>query len=140
MTDDRRNRLSPTPDGPFHLQGDIRVVTDQGDMVFEGAETWLCRCGHSSNKPFCDGSHTRVAFADPGVLTKTPRPAEDPADGTLTVTLRPNGPLRMSGAYTLSAPDGTTCDVADTGSLCRCGLSQTKPMCDGAHKQSDFEG
>ncbi len=140
MTDDNPNTLSPTPDGPFHAQGNIRVVTDDGDTVFEGAETWLCRCGHSANKPFCDGTHERVGFADPGTLGKTPRPAEEPADGPLTITLRPNGPLRMSGPYTLAAPDGTTCDVADKGSLCRCGLSQTKPMCDGSHKESDFEG
>ena len=140
MTDHSPNRLSPTADGPFHAQGDIRVVTDRGDTVFEGAETWLCRCGHSANKPFCDGSHERVGFADSGTLDKTPRPAEDPANGPLTITLRPNGPLKMSGPYVLTAPDGTTCQVADKGSLCRCSLSQTKPMCDGAHKGSDFVG
>jgi CDGSH-type Zn-finger protein len=139
VTDESHSRLSPTPNGPFHVQGDVRVVIDQGDTVFEGTETWLCRCGHSDNKPFCDGSHERVGFADPGALTKTPRPAEEPADGPLTIILRPNGPLRMSGPYALTAPDGSTCDVADKGSLCRCGLSQTKPMCDGSHKGSDFE-
>ena len=140
MTDDSHSIVSPTPDGPFHARGDIRIVTDQGEMVFEGAETWLCRCGHSANKPFCDGSHERVGFADPGTLAKTPRPAEAPAKGSVTITLRPNGPLRMAGPYALAAPDGTTCDLADKGSLCRCGLSLAKPMCDGAHKQSDFVG
>ena len=140
MTDNSPNKISPTTDGPFHVKGDIRVVADQGDTVFEGAETWLCRCGHSANKPFCDGSHERVGFADPGTLTKTPRPAEELVNGPVTITLRPNGPLRMAGPYVIAAPDGTTCDAADKGSLCRCGLSQTKPMCDGAHKQSDFVG
>lgn len=140
MMDDDSNVLSPTPDGPFHAQGRIRVMTDEGDVVFEGSETWLCRCGHSSNKPFCDGSHARAGFADPGTLSKTPRPADGTAEGPLTITLRPNGPLRMSGPYSLAAPDGTTSEVAEKGSLCRCGLSQTKPVCDGAHKESDFEG
>lgn len=140
MTERSRNTLTPTPDGPFHAQGDIRLVTDEGATVFEGTEAWLCRCGHSGNKPFCDGTHARVGFADSGALNKTPRPAEDPAAGPLTIILRPNGPLRLSGPYTITTTDGTTCEVADRGSVCRCGLSNTKPMCDGAHKESDFEG
>jgi CDGSH-type Zn-finger protein len=28
--------------------------------------TALCRCGHSANKPFCDGTHRKVGFEAPG--------------------------------------------------------------------------
>jgi len=76
VTDNSPNRISPTTDGPFHVQGDIRVVADQGDTVFEGAETWLCRCGHSANKPFCDGSR----MAGPYVLTAPDGTTCDVAD------------------------------------------------------------
>jgi CDGSH-type Zn-finger protein len=32
----------------------------------------LCRCGHSANKPFCDGAHTREAFRDSAVARDLP--------------------------------------------------------------------
>lgn len=52
----------PTVNGPLHLQGQITVRNATNQVIFEGTETWLCRCGSSANKPFCDGSHARVAF------------------------------------------------------------------------------
>jgi CDGSH-type Zn-finger protein/uncharacterized Fe-S cluster protein YjdI len=55
-------RVTPTTDGPLHLQGQITVRNAAGDVIFEGIETWLCRCGASSSKPFCDGSHKTAGF------------------------------------------------------------------------------
>lgn len=54
--------IVPTANGPLHLQGQITVRNASGEVIFEGTETWLCRCGASSAKPFCDGSHERVGF------------------------------------------------------------------------------
>jgi CDGSH-type Zn-finger protein/uncharacterized Fe-S cluster protein YjdI len=54
--------LVPTLNGPLHLQGQVTVRNAAGQVIFEGTETWLCRCGHSADKPFCDGSHERVGF------------------------------------------------------------------------------
>jgi len=54
--------LIPTADGPLHLQGQVTVRNAAGEVIFEGIETWLCRCGGSANKPYCDGSHQRIGF------------------------------------------------------------------------------
>ncbi|MDQ1250240.1 MAG: hypothetical protein QG597_4619, partial [Actinomycetota bacterium] len=53
-------------DGPLFVDGLVRVVAADGSVIKETDRTWLCRCGHSSNKPFCDGSHRRNGFTDPG--------------------------------------------------------------------------
>ncbi len=50
--------------GPYLVTGDITVVDQQG-REFErppGTGVAFCRCGHSANKPFCDGSHKNVGF------------------------------------------------------------------------------
>jgi len=42
---------------------DFKIVTEGGRTIaVDGDETWLCRCGQSANKPFCDGTHTRIGF------------------------------------------------------------------------------
>ena len=55
------------PSGPLCLTGRIQVEVD-GEIVADTDDVALCRCGHSSNKPFCDGSHNKVGFDDPGVI------------------------------------------------------------------------
>lgn len=55
--------ITPQNDGPYHVQGTFRLVTEGGRTIeVEGDETWLCRCGASANKPFCDGTHTKIGF------------------------------------------------------------------------------
>lgn len=50
--------------GPFLVKGPVQVVEAQGKPlpVQQDQAVALCRCGHSSNKPFCDGSHQKVGF------------------------------------------------------------------------------
>jgi len=55
-------RVVPTANGPLHLQGQLTIRNAAHQVIFEGTETWLCRCGGSSTKPFCDGSHEQVGF------------------------------------------------------------------------------
>ena len=52
----------PTGDGPLHLQGQVTIRNAANQVIFEGTETFLCRCGSSGNKPFCDDSHQRIGF------------------------------------------------------------------------------
>lgn len=56
----------PAPDGPLHVDGPFEIRGEDDDSVFRGTEAWLCRCGGSSNKPFCDGTHARIGFSTEG--------------------------------------------------------------------------
>lgn len=51
--------------GPYKVSGPITVVDFAGNefQIPDGSAVALCRCGHSENKPFCDGTHKRVGFA-----------------------------------------------------------------------------
>ena len=63
------------------------------------------------------------------------------ADEKVTITVRPNGPLRVEGPIRLLDADGNEWDLAGKPaiSLCRCGGSTNKPFCDGAHSRIGFQ-
>lgn len=166
----------------------------------------LCRCGQSSRKPFCDGTHAREGFvADDvasgsyaersktyegtGVVVHDDRSicvhagfcgtkatnvwkmvkASDSTDvrsqmiamiercpsGALTyrfdgdaadnepdlatrVSVIPDGPLFVSGGVTVTRSDGVPLETRTRLTLCRCGGSNNKPLCDGTHKENGF--
>ena len=45
--------------GPLRIEGDFEIVDQEGKAFGLGGRTAvaICRCGHSSNSPFCDGTH-----------------------------------------------------------------------------------
>lgn len=58
--------ITPRRDGPLAVEGAITIVGADGrHEAMERA--FLCRCGSSANKPFCDGAHKRVGFEADGV-------------------------------------------------------------------------
>ncbi len=59
---DGRLRIVVSADGPYLLSGPLTVTSADGRVTLAGGTASLCRCGGSRNKPFCDGSHTRVEF------------------------------------------------------------------------------
>jgi CDGSH-type Zn-finger protein/uncharacterized Fe-S cluster protein YjdI len=48
--------------GPLYVRGQVRIMGSGRQLIREDTRLALCRCGHSENKPFCDGSHRRVGF------------------------------------------------------------------------------
>ncbi len=218
---DPTKKITIEADGPLIIHGDVSLVR-KSPIVSEHGEplTWkkeeslrcsgvyaLCRCGHSSSKPFCDDSHEGVEFdgteaANPGPIserevtyngtnitmkddrslcmhagfcgtriTNVWKMIQETADtqvraqlmamiercpsGALTFAIEPEGelvepdlpsevavtpdlPLWVSGGIAVEMSDGRPLETRNWVTLCRCGASKIKPLCDGAHKEVGF--
>ena len=91
MTEHSRPRIEIERDGPYHVSGPTRLTrtaivetergepvawADERDVTVAGSRPELCRCGNSSNKPFCDGSHRRTGFDGTETADRTTTRAE----------------------------------------------------------------
>ena len=220
-------KVTVTKNGPYLVEGSVplahqHIVTNaegeslewrEGEKLPLAREKYaLCRCGGSSTKPFCDGSHKRngfdgtetasrepyekqaqriegptmaledaeglcafARFCDPhgkvwNLVEKTDEPravklvvheaghcpsgrlvARDRASGkAVEPHLEPSiglvqdtaeaisGPIWVRGGIPVIAADGTTYEVRNRVTLCRCGASSNKPFCDGSHASTRF--
>ena len=59
-----RVEIKARENGPYKVTGPIRLIDADGTEyeVPEGQPVALCRCGGSTTKPFCDGTHSKVGF------------------------------------------------------------------------------
>ena len=217
MTDKIEPTITVAANGPYLVAGDLPLHRRR-DVQSELGEpmTWtttstlqtndryaLCRCGQSSNKPFCDGTHARVGFAaddaaagtyderaevvggdinvryDKGIcvhagfcgttLTNVWDEAAKVGDtaarmhaiamiehcpsGALTyqfdgvdnepllpqaVGVISDGPLWVTAGVPIINSDGVPLEARNRVTLCRCGDSSNKPLCDGSHKAAGF--
>ena len=214
-------KITVETNGPYLVQGRVPLVRKESvDSEFGEPLTWrktqvlrsegkylLCRCGKSSNKPFCDDSHEDVGFdgtemAEQGQISERQKiyegtkivmkddrsicthagfcgnrimkiwemiPKTDDTQiraqvmamiercpsGSLSYSLEPegeniepdlpvevavtpDGPLWVTGNVLIQRSDGQPCEVRNRVTLCRCGASKKKPLCDGTHKESGF--
>ena len=127
-----KNTIQPQVDGPLKVEGDVEVIGVDGASIRKAAQMWLCRCGQSANKPFCDGTHKKVS-AD--YIVKKPEPGTPGPE--LRFTLRTNGPIGCFGQVRIAGFDGSAWE-GDQANLCRCGKSKNKPFCDGSHRDAGF--
>lgn len=125
------------PDGPYIVTGDFSLRARGAPR--DDASVVLCRCGRSLNKPYCDGTHTRIGFRDDGIAAAVARTSDHPGTTRLTIVPLTNGPLRCIGPLKVAGADGRIESTHDTN-LCRCGASGTKPYCDESHKRIGFIG
>lgn len=58
--------ITSKPNGPYVISGDVSELALKdgagNPYEFKGSKVFLCRCGASANKPFCDGAHTKIGF------------------------------------------------------------------------------
>jgi len=57
--------ITSLTDGPLEVAGEVEILAADGTLVKETSKCYLCRCGYSAKKPFCDGSHKREGFTAP---------------------------------------------------------------------------
>ncbi len=56
-------QVTVTDNGPYQVAGAIELVDADGNAIAtKGSTVFLCRCGGSTNKPFCDGTHSKIGF------------------------------------------------------------------------------
>jgi len=74
-------KITVRTNGPLRVEGDFEIVDMEGKPYGLAGRTMvsLCRCGRSSNKPFCDGSHRTVGFQDQVQARDLPPPQLKPA-------------------------------------------------------------
>lgn len=55
--------VTPRKNGPYMVQGTLQLLDSEGNKVgLSDDPIFLCRCGGSANKPFCDGTHKNNGF------------------------------------------------------------------------------
>ena len=131
------NEVMVTAAGPLQLTGNITLVNEDGSVQYANHLT-LCRCGHSNDKPSCDGQHLDKEFLNPGKISEASEIAASQRPTKLTISCIKDGPITFRGRLRLHNQFGQEC-VKLRGSLCRCGQSTTKPFCDGSHSRVGFK-
>jgi CDGSH iron-sulfur domain-containing protein 3 len=57
-------KITALDNGPYLVKGPVVLLDAEGnEFRVERATVALCRCGRSANKPFCDGTHSKIGFA-----------------------------------------------------------------------------
>ena len=54
--------IDPQLNGPLRVRGNLEIMSGTGRVVARVTSAYLCRCGGSANKPFCDGTHSKIGF------------------------------------------------------------------------------
>ena len=119
--------------GPLELRGDLRLPGEE-----PRTRAVLCRCGETSNPPFCDGSH-KNGFEATGLPSETESEELDATGGPLEIQVTEDGPIAMKGNLEVLGSDGRRVTCGTKAFLCRCGASGNKPFCDGSHKAVGFK-
>jgi len=213
--------ITVTPQGPYVVKGGPpirrkRIVSTERDepvaweltgTVAASEEYSLCRCGGSSNKPFCDGTHEKrdwdgsetaatteydvraTSYPGTGMTMRDDRSICEHAgfcanktsnvwkmskltadtavrsqvmgmidrcpSGALTyradaggpdlepdlpvaINVVDDGPLFVTGGVPVTRADGAPLETRNRMTLCRCGASKNKPLCDGSHADAGF--
>lgn len=54
-----KNKVTAINHGPLMIEGNFSLKGVDGTIMSTANQVFLCRCGKSAKKPFCDGSHNK---------------------------------------------------------------------------------
>ncbi|MFK7815079.1 MAG: CDGSH iron-sulfur domain-containing protein [Gammaproteobacteria bacterium] len=132
------NVITPIENGPLHITGTLELLNADGDLIEKTEELYLCRCGQSNNKPYCDGQHKKAGFEESAVFVTPPESEEERNNqGLLSIKVQANGPLIFRGDVCIQDARGQKI-FRKVGGLCRCEKSANRPFCDGTHSKIGF--
>ncbi|MGI9200289.1 MAG: CDGSH iron-sulfur domain-containing protein [Woeseiaceae bacterium] len=135
---DAENSVHVAYNGPLFMRGDLEIAAAPENAPGLNFRAALCRCGKSRNKPYCDNSHEKAGFSDYGAVGEK-GDSTSQAGGALSIQPIKDGPLACKGNVTIYNSSGRATYHGNKAFLCRCGASENKPFCDGAHKKIGFE-
>jgi len=84
MDSDDHPTITPTVDGPYVIEGPLRLSNRHGDLETRTTMA-LCRCGGSKSKPFCDGTHRTNGFSSEKLEGRTPDRRDDSVGADVTI-------------------------------------------------------
>ena len=64
MDNQNKTDIKMLGDGPLMVTGNCTITDPSGKAIEVKEKFFLCRCGASANKPFCDGKHKKAGFKD----------------------------------------------------------------------------
>lgn len=148
--------ISPIEDGGLWVTGGVRIVRSDGIPLETRNRVTLCRCGRSSNKPFCDGTHVTIGFdaKNPGRAAAEPVTAGAPAAPPSTTRAGGETPQHKVPAYrrmVIGVHDDTTENtyraaamVAEAAGsevlLVHCGEAGAQAVLDAALRRAEAAG
>lgn len=62
LADSSTLTITPGKNESLYISGNFTILSEDGQPIANRTEEWLCRCGGSANKPFCDSTHKRIGF------------------------------------------------------------------------------
>lgn len=84
MSTDKKTNITLAPDGPYIVKYLTSFSSQKGKIQTEETIA-LCRCGHSSNKPYCDGTHTKIGFSADNTESHLQNKCDDYAGQKITI-------------------------------------------------------
>jgi CDGSH-type Zn-finger protein len=140
-------KRSPYLDRAFQMEAGPAVLTDDpsicsGAAFCEafGTDVWSLGQDEGDDPESRELMFAMVRRCPSGRLAYFLPPGPDPVEEDLPqeIAVVDDGPYWVRGRIPVEAADGTTYEVRNRMTLCRCGQSRNKPFCDGSHKRVRF--